>query len=306
MFARLRSEKASSPLRSDSPIRPKTIKHRLFVNDDDYDDEDNEMRPPSPKRHRQGHYSIAPLFDTYRIPRASKEDQALTRLHGRRHRPSPSPEPDHPLVVELDERYATLRATLHSAALSSLRSAESSLIAQSESSIRKNRQKLGTLESQLSKLLTPLQGLTVDYTATGPDGRERTAVVAMRDAITAFEAKLESTAAELDGLWASWTEAQAEIEDLAEEMLSLSGSRNGSSNSTIVDGARRSVGGDMTARGLNGISAAPPYAEALEGFGADLDQASKEVVEEMKTYEERFLKEIEKEAGNILHSFLNR
>ncbi|OTA70527.1 hypothetical protein K449DRAFT_13742 [Hypoxylon sp. EC38] len=98
MFARLRSEKASSPLRSDSPVRPKTFKHRLLLEDD----EDNDMRPPSPKKHKQGHYSIAPLFDRYKRPRVDEEDQASTRPHGRRQRPSPSPEPDHPLVTELD------------------------------------------------------------------------------------------------------------------------------------------------------------------------------------------------------------
>ncbi|KAI0842608.1 hypothetical protein F5Y06DRAFT_292541 [Hypoxylon sp. FL0890] len=299
MFARLRSEKASSPLKSDSPVRPKAFKHRLLLDDD----EDNGTRAPSPKRHRQGHYSIAPLFDKYKRVRADEEDQASTRLHVRRQRPSPSPEPDHPLVTELDERYAALRATLHSAALSALSTAEADLLSYSESNIRSNRAKMATLESQLNKLLAPLQDLTVDYTATGSDGRERTETVAMRDAISAFEAKLESTAAELEQLWTSWAEAQAEIEDLGEEMLSLSGSRNGSDNSVLVDETRRSAAGDMT-RGTNGIS--PSHAEALDAFAADLDKASKEVVEEMMTYEEKFLKEIEKEAGNILHSFLNR
>ncbi|KAI0137949.1 hypothetical protein F4776DRAFT_95974 [Hypoxylon sp. NC0597] len=299
MFARLRSEKASSLLRSDSPVRPKTFKHRLLLDDDE--DNDNDTRPPSPKRHRQGHYSIAPLFDKYRKPRVDEDDQASTRLQSRRRqRPSPSPEPDHPLVTELDDRYATLRATLHSAAFSALSTTESSLLAQSESSIRSNRQKLSALEAHLSKLVSPLQGLTVDYTATGPDGRERTVAVSMRDAISAFEAKLGSAAAELEGLWTSWAEAQAEIEDLGEEML---GSRNGSDSSVLADGTRRSGAGDMTS-GTKGIS--PSHAAALAAFGADLDKASKEVVEEMMTYEEEFLKEIEKEAGNILHSFLNR
>ncbi|KAI1142562.1 hypothetical protein F5Y05DRAFT_409710 [Hypoxylon sp. FL0543] len=295
MFARLRSEKASSPLRSDSPPRPKKLKYHLLLDDDD-DDEDNDTRPPSPKRHRQGHYSIAPLFDKYRRVRADEEGQHSTRLHGRRQRPSPTPEPDHPLVTELDERYAALRATLHSAALSALSSTEADLVAYSESTVRSNRQKMASLESQLNRLLAPLQDLTVDYTATSSDGRERTAAVAMRDAITAFEAKLESTAAELEGLWASWAEAQAEIEDLGEEMLTLSGSRNGSDNSVHTDGTRRSV--------ANGIS--PSLAKSLDGFAASLDKLSKEVVEEMRRNEEDVLEEIEEQAGNILHSFLNR
>ncbi|KAI1380625.1 hypothetical protein F4677DRAFT_440957 [Hypoxylon crocopeplum] len=48
------------------------------------------------------------------------------------------------------------------------------------------------------------------------------------------------------------------------------------------------------------------HSDAIVEFGADLDKASRDVVEEMISYEDEFLKEIEKEAGNILHSFLNR
>ncbi|KAI2606393.1 uncharacterized protein GGS25DRAFT_524060 [Hypoxylon fragiforme] len=53
-----------------------------------------------------------------------------------------------------------------------------------------------------------------------------------------------------------------------------------------------------------GIS--PSHTNAVAEFRADLDMASKDVVEEMMTYEEKFFKEIEKEAGNIMQSFLNR
>ncbi|KAI1653357.1 hypothetical protein F4813DRAFT_393805 [Daldinia decipiens] len=80
-------------------------------------------------------------------------------------------------------------------------------------------------------------------------------------------------------------------------MLSRKGS-DGAGDETRLSGA--SV--------VSGISpsASASHVEALARFGTDLDRASKDVVEEMTTYEEKFLKEIEKEAGNILHSFLNR
>lgn len=62
---------------------------------------------------------------------------------------------------------------------------------------------MAALEAQINKLISPLRDLTIDYTATGEDGRERTAAVAIRDAISTFEAKLEAGAADLNGLWAS-------------------------------------------------------------------------------------------------------
>ncbi|KAI1380624.1 hypothetical protein F4677DRAFT_461954 [Hypoxylon crocopeplum] len=198
MFARLRAE-LQSPLKSDSPVRPRAFKHRLLVDDD----EDDEIRPPSPKKQRQSHYSVAPIFDKYKRFRADEDDQPIDRVRSRRQRPSPSPDPEPPLVTELDERYTNLRATLHSAALAGLEEAEAEMIARSEADIRGNRQKLAGLEAQVNKLIAPLQNLKVDYTATGEDGRERTAAISIHDAVSDFEKKLGVAAAELEGLWAS-------------------------------------------------------------------------------------------------------
>ncbi|KAI2467555.1 hypothetical protein F4781DRAFT_307898 [Annulohypoxylon bovei var. microspora] len=287
MFARLRSEQAPTPVKSDSPIRLKSFKHRLL----DEDEEDDNMPPPSPKRHKQKRYSVAPVFDKYKRLGVDEDEQVANRHHNRRQQLSPSPNPLSPLVKELNDRYVHLRATLHSAALSSLSSAESQLSAASESSIRANRQKAASLESQLQSLVAPLQDLTVDYTAVGENGRPRTAAVSIRDAVAAFAEKLESTVAELDGLWAEWAAAQAEIEELGSDVRVSS-----------RKGSRLNI--DSSTKGMTSASAS--HSEALVGFGADLDKASKDVVEEMVTYEEKFLKEIEKEAGKILHSFLNR
>ncbi|KAI0386762.1 hypothetical protein F5Y04DRAFT_275211 [Hypomontagnella monticulosa] len=52
--------------------------------------------------------------------------------------------------------------------------------------------------------------------------------------------------------------------------------------------------------GTKGMSAA-----AAE-FTADLDKASKEAVDEMKLYEEEFLRKIEKEVGYMMESVRNR
>ncbi|KAI1653356.1 hypothetical protein F4813DRAFT_393804 [Daldinia decipiens] len=199
MFARLHPDAIPTPLKTYSSAPLKSFKRRLFLDDDDEDD----VRPPSPKKHRKTHYSVAPLFDKYRRPRVDEENQIPSHVHNRRQRLSPSPDPDPPLVSELGERYANLRATVHSAVITAFEEAEAELVAQSEANIRANRQKMAALEAQIKKLISSLKDLTIDYTATGEDGHERTAAVAIRDAISIFEVKLEAAVAELDGLWVS-------------------------------------------------------------------------------------------------------
>ncbi|KAI0386763.1 hypothetical protein F5Y04DRAFT_288611 [Hypomontagnella monticulosa] len=201
MFARLQSEQIPTPVKSDSPTRSKSFKRRLQFDDDE--DEGVFTRPPSPKKHRQTHYSAAPLFNKHKILNVDEDDHVGSHVYNRRQPPSPPTDPDPPLVKQLDENYANLRATIHSAALSGLEEAEKELVARSDADINANRQKLAGLETQINKLVGPLQDLTVDYTATGEDGRERTVAVAMRDAIAAFEAKLQTAIAELERLWDS-------------------------------------------------------------------------------------------------------
>ncbi|OTB15166.1 hypothetical protein K445DRAFT_12443 [Daldinia sp. EC12] len=293
MFARLRSNIFPTPARTNSPSPPKSLKHRLFLDEDEYEDEDEDedTRPPSPKKRKKTHYSVAPLFDKYRRSRGDEDNQATSHIPIRHQRLSPSPDPDPSLVLELgaferrqiiypsieyeltntaplSERYANLRATVHSAAIAGLEEAEAEIIAQSEAKIHANRQKLATLEAQLNKLISPLQNLTVDYTATGEDGRERTAAA----------------------------EVQVEIDDLGEETLSRKGSEGAADEARLT--------GASTVSGISPSTSAS-HAEVLAGFGMGLDRASKDVVEEMIRYEEECLKNIEKEAGNILHSFLN-
>ncbi|KAI1481210.1 hypothetical protein F4774DRAFT_424482 [Daldinia eschscholtzii] len=270
MFARLRSNIFPTPARTNSPSPPKSLKHRLFLDEDEYEDEDEDedTRPPSPKKRKKTHYSVAPLFDKYRRSRGDEDNQATSHIPTRHQRLSPSPDPDPSLVLELGERYANLRATVHSAAIAGLEEAEAEIIAQSEAKIHANRQKLATLEAQLNKLISPLQNLTVDYTATGEDGRERTAAA----------------------------EVQVEIDDLGEETLSRKGSEGAADEARLT--------GASTVSGISPSTSAS-HAEVLAGFGMGLDRASKDVVEEMIRYEEECLKNIEKEAGNILHSFLN-
>ncbi|KAL7623163.1 hypothetical protein AAE478_006844 [Parahypoxylon ruwenzoriense] len=267
MSARLHSKQIPTPLKSDSPRQPNTLKRRLFPDEDEDEDEDEHdenVRPPSPKRRVQ-HHSVAPLFDKYKRFRTD-EDGPSGRGHHQRL--STSPDPESPLVTEIDERYARLRATLHSASLAGLEEAESELTARTDDNVRTNRQKLATLEGQMERLLAPLQNLTVDYTATGEDGRQRTAAVAIRDA----------------------AEALAEIEALGNEVLYLQslqsrkGSRPGGGSDAIeaqrrrLDDEREEV--DLVAIETKGISA-----DVATEFDEDLDEVSKDVAEEMEMYE---------------------
>lgn len=111
--------------------------------------------------------------------------------------------PSTPANAKATERYTNLRATLHSEAFDDLEGAEAKLVADSEGNIRKNRQKLAALEAPVKKLLAPLRDRTVDYTAVGADGRERTAAVSIGDAVAALEQQVEAAEGELERLWAS-------------------------------------------------------------------------------------------------------
>ncbi|KAI1773432.1 hypothetical protein F4818DRAFT_109431 [Hypoxylon cercidicola] len=75
-------------------------------------------------------------------------------------------------------------------------------------------------------------------------------------------------------------------------------SRNGS-----PDDARRHAG-DKATRGI-AAPASAPHDDAVVGFSSTLGKASKDIVEEMRQYEKKFLKEIKEEAGKIMQSFLN-
>ncbi|OTB07015.1 hypothetical protein M426DRAFT_9095 [Hypoxylon sp. CI-4A] len=288
MYARLRSEQIPTPLKSTSPIRRKTDKRRLVL--EEY--EDDGPLPPL-KRNKQDHRPVAHVFDNHRWQRADEENQAIIRRHKRL---SPPFEPEQPLIKELNKRYAFLQATLHSSAISELEAAEKKLTAHAESEIDNNLEEGVKLQAKFNKLTAPLQNETVDYTATGSDGCERTVPVVIHEAIVAFEEKLDSTSAELNRLWEECGEVQAEIELLAEEVL---GSRNGS------DGTRRSDG--RMAKGISASSSASASHEAtMAEFRRGIDNMSKEVVEEMRQYEEEFLEEIENQTGNIMKSFLKR
>ncbi|KAI2639071.1 hypothetical protein GGS26DRAFT_543784 [Hypomontagnella submonticulosa] len=100
MFARLQSEQVLTPLKSDPPPNSKSFRRRLLFDDDE--DEGGGTRPPSPKRHRQTHYSVAPLFGKSKRVSVDEDDHAGSRTYDRRQRLSPPTDPEPPLVMQLD------------------------------------------------------------------------------------------------------------------------------------------------------------------------------------------------------------
>ncbi|KAI5860305.1 hypothetical protein GGS23DRAFT_599674 [Durotheca rogersii] len=300
MSARLRPEQVPTPVRSDSPPRGVTLKHRLFC-DEGADEEADHVRPPAPKKRARHTCSVAPLFDRHKAARPDEHDRRAPGFlgPGRRQRRSPSPDRESPLAAELDARYAHLRATLRSAAHAGLAEAEAELSAGVDASVRASRERAAALESQVARLLTPLRDLSVDYTATGADGRQRTAAVAIRSAVAAFEAELSSARDDLDRLWAERDAAQAEIEALGREVLQ----GHPPQLASLRKGDRQ---GEGTGDGEKGKEKEESGERAIvqAELGAELDRAGDEAIEEMALYEDKFLKEIENEGGNILRFVL--
>ncbi|KAI0892148.1 hypothetical protein F4806DRAFT_500311 [Annulohypoxylon nitens] len=290
MFSRLRSEEPPAPSKGDSSSRFKILKHRLYGEGDEDEPEEyvnwgpgdenpEEYMNWEPPRKQRRQLDIAKRKKKG-LPNMDEDDQPPNRQHDRR-RLSPSPDSESPLVKEVEDRYTHLRATLHSAARSSLASVESELSAASESSTKTKLKQILSLSSEISSLVSPMLNLDVDYMATDESGRARTVTIAIGAAYSALEEKIDSTEAEINRLWAEWEQTDAEIREIVSDLGLLSPKEPDSEHVS-----------------RNGASSSE--------FESDLEQAEKAVLEEMAVYEEELLKNIETEAGKILHSFLSR
>ncbi|KAI1091290.1 hypothetical protein F5B19DRAFT_278998 [Rostrohypoxylon terebratum] len=302
MFSRLRLEQAPALTKSDSSSLFEMLKHRLYDEGEGEDEEDmpedvnwnpadgdlEEHIDWEPPRKQRRQSAITHLKNKKGLPSIHEENQPSNRQYGRQ-RLSHSPDPESPLVKEVEDRYTHLRATLHSATRSSLASVESELVAASESSIKTKCKQMLALGSEMLSLVSPMLNLDVDYMATDEGGHARTVTIAIGAACSALEEKIDSTEAEVNRLWAEWEQSEVEIKEIVSD-LGLLSTNEPDSNHTSRDGANFSSS----------------HSKTLAEFDSDLDQAEKEVLEEMAMYEERFIKEIEIEAGKILHSFLSR
>ncbi|RYP75249.1 hypothetical protein DL769_003860 [Monosporascus sp. CRB-8-3] len=309
MFARLYGMQNPSPLESDATQGTTNLKRRLFDSNEDegvrirpskrradipneglrslrlMDDDEIDPHLRSPKLRPRA--SIAPLF--YRYPAyTNREEEAYGgSAHDRRHRGSPSPPPEHPLAA----RIKNLRTEHYSKAMDQLEKAQAELTIEVNDALKSEHQKLASLANQSAQIHAPLSDEVVDYSAKGADGQHRTVSIPIKDAITSFEKRLESTAESLDSLWASWEEAQADIETLRDELFPRSasdGSKVHSSNwvklTTSIEGSA-----DSTSNKLE----------------EELKKLSRDTVKEFDRHEKRFIGAIQNEGrGVVLESML--
>ncbi|RYP41843.1 hypothetical protein DL768_010428 [Monosporascus sp. mg162] len=281
------------------------------------DDDEIDPHLRSPKLRPRS--SIAPLFDRY--PAHTNREKAYgDSTHNRRHRGSPSPPPEHPLAANINTKlwegslereaggfadicpgkcrtdtredgYIDLRTELYSKAKDQLEKAQAELTMEVDDALKSEHQRLASLANQSAQIHAPLSDEVVDYSAKGADGQHRTVSIPIKDAITSFEKRLESTVESLDSLWASWEEAQADIETLRDELLPGSasdGSKAPSSNwaklVTSIEGSADSTSNELE---------------------EELSKLARETVKEFEKHEKRFIDAIQNEGrGVVLESML--
>ncbi|RYP37437.1 hypothetical protein DL767_002910 [Monosporascus sp. MG133] len=309
MFARLYGMQNPSPLESDVTQGTTNLKRHLF---DSNEDEDVRIRPSkrradipnegsrslrlmdddeidphlrSPKLRPRS--SIAPLFDRYPAYKNREEKAYGDSTYSRRHRGSPSPPPEHPLAASIKN----LRTEHYSKAMDQLEKAQAELTIEINDALKSEHQRLASLANQSAQIHAPLSDEVVDYSAKGADGQHRTVSIPIKDAITSFEKRLESTVESLDSLWASWEEAQADIETLRDELFSRSASEESKAPGSNWAKLMTSVEGSADS--------------ASNELEEELNKLGREAVKEFEKHEKRFIDAIQNEGrGVVLESML--
>ncbi|RYO74118.1 hypothetical protein DL764_010974 [Monosporascus ibericus] len=308
MFARLYGTQNPSPFESDATQCTTNLKRRLLDSNEDegvrirpskrrvdipneglssvrlMDDDEIDPHLRSPKLRPRS--SIAPLFDRYPVY-TNRERAYGDSAHNRRHCGSPSPPPEHPLAASIKN----LRTEHYSKAMDQLEKAQAELTIEVNGALKSEHQRLASLANQSAQIHAPLSDEVVDYSAKGADGQHRTVSIPIKDAITSFEKRLESTVESLDSLWASWEEAQTDIETLRDELFPLSAS----------DGSK--------APGSNWAKLMASLEGSADSTSNELEEKSKklarETVKELEKHEKHFIDAIQNEGrGVVLESML--
>ncbi|KAI0472998.1 hypothetical protein GGR56DRAFT_592905 [Xylariaceae sp. FL0804] len=230
MYLRLQSEE-HLPAPKERAIKAGQgyLQSRLLIDADE--DGKTAARSPPPKKKRT-YYSVAPLLEKHKAIRPGNHDEKpLHRLQRLRHQPlasSPVPEPESPIIVELADKFNALGGALEDRAVARLAETEQALHGTLMAAMRAELAELSTLRNASEHLLRPLAASRVDWeeehdettTITSPledkqrnsnegssgggaSARRRQRSATMRDALAAFESRLDEAAAELDGAWAA-------------------------------------------------------------------------------------------------------
>ncbi|RYO77832.1 hypothetical protein DL762_009015 [Monosporascus cannonballus] len=309
MFARLYGMQNPSPLERDATQGTTNLKRRLFDNNEDegvrirsskrradmpnegsrslrlMDDDEIDPHLRSPKLRPRS--SIAPLFDRYPAYMVREENAYGDSTRNRRHRGSPSPPPEHPLAASIKN----LRTEHYSKAMDQLEKAQAELTIEVNDSLKSEHERLANIANRSAQIHAPLSDEVVDYSAKGADGQHRTVSIPIKDAIASFEKRLESTVESLDSLWASWEQAQADIETLHDELFPRSASGGGKGSSSNWAKLMSSIEGsaDSTSTELD----------------EELKKLARETVKGYEKHEKRFLSAIQNEGrGVVLESML--
>ncbi|RYP71088.1 hypothetical protein DL771_005022 [Monosporascus sp. 5C6A] len=313
MFARLYGVQNPSPLESDATQGTTNLKRRWFDSNEDeslrirpsnrradipndglrslrlMDDDEIDLHLRSPKLRPRS--SIAPLFDRYPAHTNREERAYGDSTHNRRHRGSPSPPPEHPLAASIKSKVPFNPTEHYSKAMDQLEKAQAELTIEVNDALKSEHQRLASLANQSAQIHAPLSDEVVEYSAKGADGQHRTVTIPIRDAIASFEKRLESTVESLDSLWASWEEAQADIETLRDELFPPSASDGSKAPSSNWAKLMASIEGS-----------ADSTSNELE---EELKKLARETVKELEKHEKHFIDAIQNEgSGVVLESML--
>ncbi|KAI1336779.1 hypothetical protein F5Y15DRAFT_418599 [Xylariaceae sp. FL0016] len=279
-------------LRSVDPLpTPKTVWPKGYVRQPDQLPEGNAEFDLPPRKKKRETYSAAALLE--KDKRTKWAEYQPPHKNSRRPSPFPGqpqlPEHPNPLVDTLHDKFSHYTSVLHAKGLNALDEVQNDVSTQVVANVRAQATEACRVFDRDQYLRKTLLDSVVVLKEDNTSEKE----VVMKDAIASFEERLTTTTAELEQLWNSWENTQTAIDALHLEMAAGAGDDNTRKTADLATGA-------------SGMSPSPSHKRAVEGFIADLDKSSKEVVEEMTLYEKEFLKKINHEASGIIQSFLGQ
>ncbi|KAI0148782.1 hypothetical protein GGR57DRAFT_504899 [Xylariaceae sp. FL1272] len=242
--------------------------------------EDDDVSPcPAPKRQKT--HSIRPIFATLRYQEHNDDHYMSDNLHNRRSRQAKSPpRSPSPPTPKLKESYRNLVVKLHSVKVTKLEDVVNAARQEIKGKIDANLAALSDLNNKEEDLSVSPLDLQVDTQITDKDGQKRIATISVGDFASDLEKKAKKRRSKLEDLWASWTEAQAEITELSAAIRGHRGSKD-----------------------TKGISSS--RSGWVDKEYADIDRRSKHIADAMHACEEEFQGQFHGTATDILEAALN-
>ncbi|KAI1270463.1 hypothetical protein F5Y18DRAFT_421957 [Xylariaceae sp. FL1019] len=237
--------------------------------------EDDDISP-CPASKRQKTHSIRPIFETTRYQEHNEDNYMSDTLHTRRSRqdktPPRSPSPPTP---KLKESYRNLGIKLHSVKVTKLEGVVDAARQEIGGKIDANLATLSELHNKAKDLSVSPLSLHVDTQITDKDGQNRTSLVSVGEFVSNLEKNASRRQRKLEDLWASWTDAQADIDELS---AAIKGHRGSKSTKGMSSSNRGWVNNEI----------------------AEIDGRSKQTVDDMHACEEKFQNQLDEEAMGVV------